>query len=160
MKDYVLSIYAASPILIYDSNGRTSFEAPYGLTEQLQDDLVVALRDVSSYTLEDGGWYGIKRGNYDSPQNNKFFFQYYGPTTLYNLNVQVTFKSVDSTAVVSANALSQIQTTKNSDGTTTHTHYCQIRPKSGINDCSYMIYRLDSSVGVNWSWTLVNWSNA
>jgi hypothetical protein len=46
----------------------------------------VALRDLSTYTLENGGWYGIRRGNYDSPQNNKFFFQYFGPTAIYNLN--------------------------------------------------------------------------
>jgi|LauGreDrversion4_2_1035121.scaffolds.fasta_scaffold780312_1 hypothetical protein len=31
IRDYVLSVYSADKIMIYDQNGRTNFDAPYGL---------------------------------------------------------------------------------------------------------------------------------
>jgi hypothetical protein len=71
------------------------------------------------------------------------------------MNITVTITSTDSTAVTyNQNAITSV---KNADGTTSHTHQCQIIPKSGVNDCSYII---DVSNGVKWAWTLVNWNYA
>jgi hypothetical protein len=130
VKDYVLSVYAADQILIYDQWGKTSFATTtVDLTTTLNSDLSVALRDVSPYTYENGGWYDIHRGYYDSPSNNKFFFQYGDLVAAYDLNVQISFTSFDSTAVTTSNALNSMTQKKNADGSTTHSHYCQIRPK-------------------------------
>jgi hypothetical protein len=77
VKDYVVSVYAADQILIYDQDGKTSFTStgPSPVTVlTLQTDLSVAMQDVSSYTYENGGWYGISRGFFDAPANNRFFF--------------------------------------------------------------------------------------
>ncbi len=73
VKDYVLSVYAADQILIYDQWGQTSFTQT-NLITTLKTNLNTALRDVSSYTYENGGWYYINRGYFDAPTNNKYFF--------------------------------------------------------------------------------------
>ena len=71
------------------------------------------------------------------------------------MDIQVTLTSYDSTAAtLNANAIQNVQ---NSDGSTNHVHLCQIRPKSGINDCSYMV---DINNGVKYSWTLISWTYA
>ena len=101
------------------------------LTTTLKNDLSVALRDVSPYTYENGGWYDIHRGYYDAPSNNKFFFQYGDLVSAYDLNVQISFTSFDSTAVTACNALKSMTQTKNADGSTTHSIYCQIRAEVG-----------------------------
>ena len=95
----------------------------------LKNDLSVALRDVSKYTYENGGWYDIHRGYYDAASNNKFFFQYGGTVSSYDMNIQISFTSYDSTAVTASYATLAMTSKKNADGSTTHSHYCQIRPK-------------------------------
>ena len=75
------------------------------ITTTLKSDLSVALRDVSPYTYENGGWYDIHRGYYDAPSNNKFFFQYGDLVSSYDLNAQISFTSFDSTAVTTSYAL-------------------------------------------------------
>ena len=107
-----------------------------------------------------GGWYSLYTGFYDSPSNNTYFYQYGGPTGLYNLNVTVVLTSFDSTAVVSANAKNAIVTSSNSDGSTSYTHLCVILPKSGINNCSYLVYIPNSASGIKWQWTLISWNAA
>ena len=81
-------MYAADQILIYDQFGKTSFtSSTVDLVSTLKNDLSVALRDVSKYTYENGGWYDINRGYYDAPSNNKYFFRFGGPISTYDLNV-------------------------------------------------------------------------
>ena len=82
----------------------------------------MALQDLSKYTYENGGWYDVHRGFYDAPTNNKFFYQFGGPITSYDLNAQITFTSFDSTAVT--DQATNLVSTKNADGSTTHTHLC------------------------------------
>ena len=78
-----------------------------------------------------------------------------GITKLYNMNITVSLTSYDSTAKsFNDNA---ITTVKNADGSTTHSHLCQIKPKLGINDCSYVV---DANNGVKWSWNLLGWNYA
>lgn len=78
-----------------------------------------------------------------------------GITNLYNMNLTISLTSYDSTAATfNDNAITNV---KNSDGSTTHTHLCQIKPKLGINDCSYAV---DANNGVKWSWTLLAWNYA
>lgn len=108
--------------MIYDSAGKTSFDPVASLTDTLKADLSSALRNLTPYATEAGGWYTIRSGNY---QPTEFFFQYSGPTNAYNLDVTVTFTSYGSTAVTTAYARSQsISSVVNADGTTTHTHSC------------------------------------
>ena len=76
------------------------------------------------------------------------------------MNVQITLTSFSSTAVVSSGQSAAIQIVKNADGTTTHTHSCNIAPKSGINDCSYMVYIPNAASGVSWNWKLISWTYA
>lgn len=74
---------------------------------------------------------------------------------VYNLDATITLISTKSRLLTTAN--NNIVNRDNSDGTTTHTHLCQIRPKLGINECNYM---LDVTNGAKWSWVLNSWNFA
>lgn len=119
------------------------------------------MKDLSPFTVENGGWYTLRQGFYDRPQNNRFFLQLVGPMLIYNLNMTASFTIFDGFAVVSDNARFQTFTqVKNADGSTTYSHNCLVLPKSGINNCSYLVYTPDASSGVKWSWRLNSWTFA
>lgn len=121
MKDYTIGVYSKSYIPIYDSNGKTG-----DVTQNLMNSLSSALNILSTFTLENGGWYAIRRG-YMNGGTDTFFYQVSGPMKVYNMNFTVTFTSTGSTVYTTAK--NTVTSVKNSDGTTTHTHNCQILPK-------------------------------
>lgn len=151
MRDYTISVYAADSVAITDSNGKTSND----LEGDLRISMYKALKNVTAYPYEDGGWYSTRRGYYD---NTTYFFQMGGPTKLYNMNITVNITSFDSTAVTSSNqALPLVNVYNAADGSTTHTHQCRILPKSGVNECNYIV---DTNGGATYKWSLVSWNYA
>lgn len=64
VRDYVVSVYSADALMIYDSAGKTSFDPVASLTDTLKADLTTAMRNLTPYATEAGGWYTIRSGNY------------------------------------------------------------------------------------------------
>jgi hypothetical protein len=87
VKDYTVSVYAADKFDIYDSDGKTS-----NLTTNLLSSLNSGLLNLNLFTYDDGGWNYVRRGFIGSG-NDTYFFQYGGPTLLYNLNITVRLTS-------------------------------------------------------------------
>lgn len=67
MRDYTVSVYAPDSVLVYDQNGYTSFDQPPSQKDDLQFALSQAVKDLSPYAVENGGWYTLRTGFYDSP---------------------------------------------------------------------------------------------
>ncbi|CDW77757.1 calpain family cysteine protease containing protein [Stylonychia lemnae] len=149
-KDYTVSVYSANQVMIFDAQGKTS-----NTTYNLMTTLSQVMSNLTPYPYENGGWYFVRKGYVGSTNNDTYFFQFGGQTNLYNLNATVSFTSYSST-IYTPNS-GTVQKVKNSDGTITYTHLCQVLPKQAINDCEYI---LDVNNGVKWAWNLVSWNYA
>lgn len=148
-KDYTVSLYAADQVYIYDDQGKTS-----NVTFNLLNSLTQALSNVNAFPYENGGWYYTRKG-WIGTNNDTYFYQYGGPTNLYNMNITMNFTSFNPTAVTTVSG--NIQKFKNSDGSISLIHLCQIQPKQNINDCAYMV-NVNKSIKVDW--TLKAWNYA
>lgn len=72
VKDYTVSVYSKDKISILDSKGQTSNNDVSNVMQTLMNSLSGALSVVTAFTLENGGWYAIRRGYYGNM--NTFFY--------------------------------------------------------------------------------------